>query len=372
MAKKKNIVNSKRSYYWILGLTTALALFGLVMVTSASQIVAFAKYNDSLFFLKRQLLYLVGGAILFWIFSKMDYHKLRPFSLPLAITSMLLLVLVFIPSIGYSAGGSSRWIPLGFMNFQPSELAKIAAVLLAVYLIDSKREESFSDISSLIPFAVILVMAVLVMAQPDMGTTILIVGTVFVVMILGGLPWRYAFGISATGAVLSSGLILFEPYRFRRLISFIAPEQFAREGGFQITQSLIALGSGGIAGTGLAMSKQKFFYLPAAHTDFIMAIVGEEFGIIGTTLLVGAFIMLAVYGFSVAYNAPDNYGRLLAGGLSVMIIGQAVVNMGAVVGLLPITGVPLPLVSYGGSSLLVIMTALGIIASVATYNRRIA
>lgn len=369
MAKKDNVSTSKTPYYWIIGLTVALALSGLVMVTSASQIVAFAKYNDSLYFLKRQLLYLIVGAFLFWRFSKIDYHKLKAISLPLAGISIIFLVLVFVPSIGYSAGGSSRWIPMGFINFQPSELAKLAAILLVVFLLDIKRDD-FADINSLIPFSVILVIAALVMAQPDMGTSILILGTVFVVLIISGLPKRYILGISISGSVLSSALILLEPYRFRRLISFLAPEQFAREGGFQINQSLIALGSGGIAGTGLAMSKQKFFYLPAAHTDFIMAIIGEEFGIIGTTILVAAFIMLAIYGFSIAYNARDKYGKLLAGGLTVMIIGQAVVNMGAVVGLLPITGVPLPLVSYGGSSLLAIMVALGIIASVANYNRR--
>jgi len=355
---------ANRQYYWIIGLTTVIVFFGLTMVTSASQIIAYSKYKDSLYFFKKQALYAVLGAGLFWLASRLDYRKLRQASWPLAISCIALLVMVFIPTIGHSAGGSTRWIPLGLFNLQPSELAKLGAVLLTVYLLDSRKQQ-LKDINSLTPFLVIVLMAILVIAQPDMGTTILLMGAAFVTLFMGGLPGRYLSGISVFGAFSFAGLIFIEPYRFQRLISFLRPQDHIKEGGFQIIQSLIAMGSGGIVGVGLAMSKQKFFFLPAAYTDFILAIIGEELGFLGTLGVAVGFVLLAICGFSIAYNAKDSYGRLLAAGLTVMIIIQALVNMGAVAGLLPVTGVPLPLISFGGSSMLVTMFALGTIASVA-------
>lgn len=366
--QKKPSTNN-RFYYWIIGLTTVLVLFGLIMITSASQISAYSKYNWTLYFLQRQAIYAVFGALLFFLVSRLDYSIWKKISWPLAITCTLLLVMVFIPSIGYKAGGSSRWIPLGIINLQPSEFAKLGAVLLTVFLLNSKKEE-LNQIKSLLPLLVIGLMAVLVIAQPDMGTAILIALSFLVILFIGGLPWLYVTVISAFGMLSATVLIVIAPYRFRRLISFLDPQKYAKEGGFQIIQSLIAMGSGGLSGAGLAMSKQKFFFLPAAHTDFILAIIGEEFGLIGTSLVVAAYVLLAINGFSIAYNARDSYAKLLAGGLTAMVILQALVNMGAVVGLLPITGVPLPLISFGGSSLLVTMTALGIIASIARHDSR--
>lgn len=355
-------------YYWIVGLTTLLVLFGLIIITSASQIVAYSKYNWTLYFLQRQALYAIVGAILFFIASKIDYDVWRKASWPLAVACTVLLVMVFIPSIGHRAGGSSRWIPLGFFNLQPSEFAKLAAVLFTVYLLDKK--EDLNEVKDFLPFLVVVLMAALVIAQPDMGTALLISTTFLAMLFIAGLPWIYVSGISAFGVASSAALIVIAPYRFKRLISFIDPQKFSKQGGFQIIQSLVSIGSGGLSGVGLAMSKQKFFFLPAAHTDFIFAIIGEELGLIGSVLVVTAFVLLAVSGFSIAYNSKVGYARLLAAGLTVMITLQALVNMGAVVGLLPITGVPLPLISFGGSSLLVNMFALGIIASIASKNSR--
>ncbi len=351
-------------YHWIAAITVILALFGLLAITSASQIIAYAKYKDSLYFFKRQLVYVIAGGFLFWLFSRIDYMKLRRLTMPFAVGCIALLVMVFIPSIGYSAGGASRWIPLGFFNLQPSEFAKLASVLVTVFLVN-RQKQGFKDLNSLIPFSIILVMAALVMAQPDMGTTILIVGVSFIMLFIGGLSWSLVSGISATGILLAGLLIKMEPYRFKRLLSFIDPLDDPRGGGLQIIQGAIAMGSGGFWGSGLAMSKQKFFFLPAAHTDFIMAIIGEELGLLGIVGLVVLFALLAVCGFSIAYNTRDSYGRLLATGLTVMIVMQAMVNMGAVSGIMPITGVPLPMISFGGSSLLTTMIALGIIASIA-------
>lgn len=366
---KKKAAKLDRAYYWVIGLTTILVLFGLIMITSASQIIAFSKYQDSLYFFKRQALYAITGAFLFWIFSRSNYSRFRQAALPLAAACILLLVMVFIPSIGHKAGGSSRWIPLGFINLQPSELAKLAAVLLTVYLLD-KQKKRLDNPGSLLPFAIILVIAALVLAQPDMGTTVLIVSSLFALLFISGLSWRFVISLGLSGIISASGLILLAPYRFKRLLSFINPLEDPKGGGLQIIQSLVAMGSGGLAGTGLAMSKQKFFFLPAAHTDFIMAIIGEELGLLGTAGLVILFALLAIVGFSIAYNAKDSFGRLLATGITVMIILQAIVNMGAVAGLLPITGVPLPLISFGGSSLIVTMAALGILASIARKVRR--
>lgn len=358
-----------KQYYWIVGLTIVLVLFGLIVITSASQIVAYSKYDWTLYFMQRQAIYAVIGGVLFYLVSRLDYSVWRKASWPLAVICTLLLVMVFIPSIGHKAGGSSRWIPLGIINLQPSEFAKLGAVLLTVFLLDSKRER-INEIKSFLPFLAIGLMVILVIAQPDMGTAVLISASFLVILFIAGLKWFYVVGISVSSILCAIGLIIVAPYRFRRLLSFLDPQKYAKEGGFQIIQSLVAMGSGGFSGVGLAMSKQKFFFLPAAHTDFILAIIGEEFGFIGTLLVVLAFVLLAISGFSVAFNAKDSYAKLLAGGLTAMIILQALVNMSAVVGLLPITGVPLPLISFGGSSLLVTMVALGIIASIASGNTR--
>ncbi|TET54640.1 MAG: putative lipid II flippase FtsW [Actinobacteria bacterium] len=358
-----------KAYYWIISLTTIMVLFGLIMITSASHIIAIFKHKDALYFFERQTLYAIVGAFLFWMTARIDYRKLRALTWPIVAVTTLLLVVLFIPQVGHTSGGASRWIPLYIINLQPSEIAKLAAIMLTVYLLTEQDGSDF-ELINFLPFIVVLVIVGLILAEPDLGTAVLIVVSIFIVLFIRGIKLRFLTLFSSFGLSATMGLVLLEPYRFRRLIAFLNPQKYAKEGGFQITQSLIAMGSGGITGVGLAMSKQKFFFLPAAHTDFILAIIGEELGWLGVIGTVIAFALLAIVGFSIAYNASDNYGKLLAVGLTVLLTFQAMVNMGAVVGIMPITGVPLPLISFGGSSLLVTMTSLGIITSISSHSTR--
>jgi cell division protein FtsW len=301
------------------------------------------------------------------VLARVDYRGIRKFAWPFLLVSDA--GLVFVLTHGIGKWGAQRWLYIGGFPIQPSEFAKLAVVLaLAVVLSDKHiRREPFTR-QALWFGLVILPVVALIMLQPDMGTTMSILVAAYALLALGGVPGRYLAGIAAAGAAAVPAMIMFEPYRAARFLAFLDPWKDPRGDGYQIIQALYAFGSGGLTGVGLGLSRQKFFYLPAAHTDFIFAIVGEELGLVGTVAVVAGFAVLVYAGIRIAISAQDRFGKLLAGGLTALIVMQAVMNIAAVTGIMPVTGIPLPLVSYGGSSIMFTLGCAGIVLSVARHG----
>lgn len=351
--------------------TGALLLLGLVMILSASSVQSFAEYGSSFLYFNRQLLWSAIGIVGFVAFARLDYHRLRGAGYVLFVIVTLLLLAVLIPGVGQEAGGSSRWIAAGPLSFQPSELAKLALILFAADVFSRKKERNLGILShTLMPMLPALgMLAILIMMQPDLGTTLLLGFIGFGMLFIAGAPMLYMLPMAASGAGLALLGAMAEPYRRARLLAFMHPWKDPLNTGYQTIQSLIAMGSGSWLGVGLGASRQKWSYVPNAHTDFIFAILGEEMGFIGTLAVVGLFAFLAYLGIRSAQRAPDRFGMLLASGITIWISVQALVNMGAVTGALPITGVPLPLVSFGGTSLVLSLIGMGILTSVARQGK---
>ena len=359
------------SFYALLAVTVALTLFGIVIVFSASQVTALSQHNDSFYYLKRQLLWAALGFASLVLLSRISYGKLQKLSKPFLVVSLGLLVAAIIPGLSRVAGGASRWLEYGPFSLQPSEVAKLAVILFCADLL-ARRKDRLNDFYQLtMPIIPVLTLvAALIMFQPDLGTMIIIAFAVFVLMFVAGARLRHLLLMGVTAGSAATVLIFTAEYRVQRFLSFLNPWKDPMKTGFQIIQSLIALGSGRIFGLGLGMSRQKFFYLPAAHTDFIFAIIGEELGLIGTLAVILAFAILAYLGIRIAFRAPTFFGRILASGITAVIVIQALINMGAVTGILPITGVPLPLISFGGSSLVFTLSGIGILLNISSYERK--
>ena len=351
--------------------TGVLLLLGLIMILSASSVHSFAEYGSSFLFFNRQLLWSAIGIVGFIAFARMDYHRLKGSGYVLFVLVTLLLMAVLIPGVGSEVGGSSRWISAGPLSFQPSELAKLALVLFAADVFSRKNERNLGMLShTLVPMLPALgMLALLIMMQPDLGTTMLLGFIGFGMLFIAGAPMLYLLPMAFGGAGLAILGAMAEPYRRARLLSFLHPWKDPLNTGYQTIQSLIAMGSGSWLGVGLGASRQKWSYVPNAHTDFIFAILGEEMGLIGTLAVLGLFAFLAYLGIRSAKRAPDRFGMLLASGVTIWITVQALVNMGAVTGALPITGVPLPLVSFGGTSLVLSLVAMGILTNVARQGK---
>ena len=352
---------------------TALVVLGLIMVLSASSVRAYEQYGSSFLFFGRQVLYAVVGVLAFLVTVRMRYSAWQHLCVPLLAASAALLVLVLLPGFGTVAGGSARWLQLGPVTIQPSEIAKVAVITFSAALL-SRRWRRIRELRDLVlPLApVIGVICGLILLQPDMGTAVIIVASVFVLLFIAGARGKHlVVGASGLG-VLGVALMYAEGYRLARFVAFINPWADPQGSGYQTIQSAIALTSGGPFGLGLGASRQKWSYVPNAHTDFIFAIIGEELGLVGALIVLALFGVLLYAGIRIALRAPDTFGRLLAAGITGWFGVQAVVNLGAVTGLLPITGVPLPFVSFGGSSLVVSMAAVGMLVSVARKRRRTA
>ena len=356
----------------LLGITTGvLVLLGLVMVLSASSVEAFATSGSSFVYFQKQVMWVTLGVIAYVVGTRIHYRRLRRFSKVLYYFSLVLLLVVLVPGLGTSANGSARWIALGPLTFQPSELAKLALILFLADAFTSKKEAYLRDLrETLVPvLPAIGALAVLVMLQPDLGTTMLLSMIGMGVLFVAGAPIAYITTMFVTGTGLAILAALAAPYRRARVLAFLDPWKDPLVTGYHTIQSLIALGSGGLFGVGLGASRQKWLYVPNAHTDFIFAIIGEELGLIGTVTVVCIFGFLCYLGVRIAQRAADRFGMLVAAGITIWMAVQAVVNMGAVTGSLPITGVPLPLVSFGGSSLVVSLLAMGILTNIAIYGR---
>jgi len=357
------------AYYLIVILAFALAAFGLVMTFSASSASAFINQNDSLYFFKRQLVYVAVGTVGSWLISRLDYRKLKKAAPLFLLACFVLLILPFIPGLGYRSGGATRWINLGFFQPQPSEIVKLFLVIYFAAVLASKRY-NFKDIRGsfvklLLPLALVFI---LIIKQPDMGTAVIVTGTAVVLYFLAGAPLLHFLVLLPIGSLLMAVFVLVAKYRLARWLAFLNPWADPSGKGYQIVQSLISFGSGGLTGVGLGASRQKFGFLPAAHTDFIFAIIGEEAGLIGTLSLVIIYLIFAVLFYRAIIKCRDKFGQLLAAGISVLIVGQAVINMAAATSLIPVTGVPLPLVSFGGSSIIMNLLGLGLLLSIIKFN----
>jgi len=347
----------------------ALCLLGLVMVLSASSADALRTYGSSWYYFVRQTIYVGLGAIALWLTARIDYHVWRKFALPGVAGVLFLMLCVLVPGLGQTVYGARRWLGVGPLQFQPSELAKLALVLFSADILARHPPQREGPTPVYVVGGVTLAALVLVMGEPDMGTAMIILGTVLAVLILGGIPLRPLLMGLAGVSVIGTFVAIFEPYRRQRLMSFLDPFKSASGSGYQQVQGLIGLGSGGIRGVGLGASKSKWGFLPNAHTDFIFAIIGEELGLFGGLGVIALFVALAVCGIRAATRAPDAFGALVAGGITAWLVGQAALNMAAVVGALPVTGVPLPFVSVGGTSTIFGMAAAGILVNIARQRR---
>jgi len=350
--------------------TFLLVVYGLVMAYSASSAEAYFQYDSSFYFVKRQLLWVLLGVGAMWVLSRVDYVWWRRAAVPFAGVVLVSLVAVLVPSIGTSINGARRWIVAGGQGLQPSEFAKLAAVVLVAALIIRRPREIESPAGFLRLVGIGIVPAgLLIMLEPDLGTTLVLMAAVAAVLVAAGARLRYLFSLVAAGCLAVLALIAVEPYRLERLVTFFDPWKDPQGSGFQATQSLISIASGRIFGVGLGNSIQKFGFLPEQGTDMITGIIGEELGLIGLVVLLALYVTLAWTCFRIALNCKELFGKLLATGITAIVVGQACINVGAALGLLPLTGVPLPLVSLGGTSLVVVLAGLGILLNIAT-NRR--
>ncbi len=341
---------------------------GLIMVFSSSAITSYVDYNDRYYFFKRQLLWAAISIAFMIIIMKINYVRLKAFAVPIMVTAIICLILAKTP-LGIGAKGSERWLGIGGLRlFAPSELVKLAICMFMAKTLEIHLDKIKSFFRGVLPFLGILaVVCGLIMAQPDLGTSFVVAATIFFMLIVAGAKWSHLLGIAGVGMAAVLAAIFTAAYRAERLMAWINPFKYAKDEGYQTVQSLYALGSGGLFGMGLGLSRQKFFYLPEQHTDFIFAILGEELGFIGVSLVIGLFLLFVWRGFRIAIKAPDTFGTLLAAGLTASIAFQAAINIGVVCGALPVTGITLPFISYGGSSLLFTMSEIGLLLNISRY-----
>jgi cell division protein FtsW len=350
---------------WLVGAVLLLTCLGLVMVYSASAVTAQARLHDQFYYLKRQLGAAAVGMGLLLLFVRIGYRRLEALAVPLLLAVVVALVLVLIPGIGKVAGGARRWIDLGVIRFQPAEAAKVVLVLYLARSLSRKRERvKMFSIGFLPHVAVTGLLVALVLAERDLGTAVILLLVLFVMLFAGGVKVGYLIGAVLLAIPIGWKLVAGTPYRMQRITAFLDPWQHRDGIGFQIVESLLGIGNGGWFGQGLGEGKGKLFYLPAAHTDFIAAVIAEEIGLVGMALLVLLFATLVARGFRATALAPDPFGCYLALGLTTLIGAQALVNLAVVLGLLPTKGLTLPFVSYGGSSLMTMLAAAGMLLSV--------
>jgi len=347
-----------------------LIIFGLIALTSASTPVGYEKFGDAYYFIKKQIFRgLIPGLVLFFIVTKLDYLWFKKMSWIIYGFALFLLALVFIPGVGFELNGARSWISLGIFNFQPAEFVKLALIIMTANLLSDGRRDLTNWQTGLLPILTILAPAcLLVLLQPDIGTLSIIVVIIFTMLYLGKVPWKYLTVLGLFGIVGFIMMIWAAPYRLERFTTFLHPELDPQGVGYQINQSFLAIGSGGPWGLGLGHSRQKYQYLPEVTADSIFAVVAEEVGFLVSSLIVVLFLLIGWRGLKIAKNAPDNFGRLLAGGLTVWIVWQSFLNIGAIVGVLPLTGVPLPLVSHGGSAYIMSMVGVGIIINISRFS----
>ena len=347
-----------------------LVAIGLVMIFSASSALAYVETHDPAYFVKRQFVWLIVGLFVSYFAYRMDYRKLKQWAPYLLVAAVLGLTVVLIHHVGIVVGGSRRWLGAGPLTMQPSEFAKLALVVYLAAMLSTRGDRIASLVKGLAPLCVPpIVMALLVYKEPDMGTASLLVMTAFVMYFAAGARVAHLVGVLAVTLPPAAVAVLASTYLRARVMTFLDPWKDSQNHGFQAVQSMLALGSGGLFGVGLGASRAKFFYLPEQYTDFIFSVLGEELGLFGALVVVVAFVTLAYRAIRIAIAAPDSFGFFLVVGCTATIVIQAFVNIGVVTSSWPLTGVPLPFVSFGGSSLVVNLIAIALILNVGRYRR---
>lgn len=346
---------------WLFFLPLALSFFGLLMILDASAIVALQDFGNRFYYVERQAVWFILGLFSLVFFSLIDPRLIKKLSFPFFLVSFFFLVLVLFPGLGQEVYGGRRWLDFGPLGFQPAELAKLSLILYLAALFERKRE--------FLPFlSVTGLVLILLLLEPDLGTASIIISTAVCLYFVSGAPLKQISVITLFGLILGPLLILFSPYRKKRLLTFLNSSFDVQGASYHVRQALIALGSGGLFGRGLGLSRQKFHFLPEVTTDSIFAIFAEEFGFLGTLLLISVFVFLYYRGFKAAVKVKDDFSRLAAVGIIICLSLQTLINLGAMAALIPLTGVPLPFISYGGSSLLISLTGMGIVYNISREN----
>lgn len=345
--------------------TLILVLIGVMMIFSSSAIIAEQKYDDTYYFLKKELIYLVLGLVILFITKSIPYSTYKRFVYPMFGVAIFMILLCYIPGLSHTAGGASRWLKIGGFQMQPSEWGKVAVIILVAHLIAKKQENIKSLTKGYLPIMGLAgFYALLILAQKDLGSAFVLCSVVFVMMFVAGT--RSIYLVASILAVLPGlyFMIFAVDFRKRRILAFLEPWKYKLDYGYQIIQSYVAFKSGGLTGVGLGESKQKLFYLPEAHTDFIFSVLGEEFGMVGVAVVATLFLFFVYRGIRIARKTEDEFGMFLALGLTTLIGLQAFINFGVVMGILPTKGLALPFISYGGSSLIISFAAVGILLNI--------
>jgi len=362
--KKTSPISTKLIYVLF-----ALLFFGLIMVASAGIAYSHNRFGDSYYFFKHQFIFgVIPGLFVLYFVRKINYNFWKKISFPLFIISLIFLVLVFVPGFGSRIYGASRWLKLGSFSFQPSEMLKLSMIIYLAAWLESREEKVKDFYEGLVPFgAVVGLVSFLLIKQPDIGTLGIVIAISISIFFVSGAKMSHMGIIAFTGILALAALVKMEAYRMSRFLVFMHPELDPRGIGYQINQALLAIGSGGLLGVGLGHSLQKFNYLPEPVGDSIFAIIGEELGLIGCVALVALFVYMAILGLRIAKNAPDRFSKLTAVGIVTWIIFQAFVNIAAISGIMPLTGVPLPFISYGGTSIIFLLIGVGILLNISKY-----
>ena len=358
--------------YLFLTYVLVLVVVGMIMLTSASSVLGYEKFHDPYWYVKHQIIYgLIPGIFLFILFSKIDFKKWEKWSFPLFIINIFLLIAVFLPLIGAEYGKAKSWIYIGGFSLQPSELLKLSFILYLSTWLEKRGAKGIRDFKfGLIPFLVLLGIATFLIAmQPDIGTMSIIIVIAMVLFFVAGAKIWHMLLIGMGGAGLMGLLIKIAPYRLERFTAYLNPEIDPQGIGYHIKQALIAVGSGGILGRGLGQSRQKFLYLPEVAGDSIYAVIAEELGLILSAVIVVLFILLALRGLRIAGQSPEVYGKLVATGIIAWVIFQAFLNIGGMIDLIPMTGIPLPFISFGGTALTILLAGMGILVNISKQTR---
>lgn len=353
----------------LLLIALALTCIGVVMVYSSSAIMAAERFHDGFYFLKRQLIFALVGVVVLVAVSYFNYQNWRRIAVVLLLVSIVLLGLVFVPGLGVRVGGAMRWLRLPGLTLQPAELVKLALVLYLAHSLTRKKEKVRSLTKGYLPYLVVLGLLLgMLLKQPDLGSAMIIAGVAFAMLIVAGVRWRYLLPTALMSLPVLYVLIMQVDYRRRRIMAFLDPWEDPFDTGFQIIQSLVAFGKGGVLGQGLGIGEQKLFYLPEAHTDFIFSVIGEELGLVGVLVVAALFLLLFLCGIRIALQCSDPFGRNLAFGLSLLLGLEAFVNLAVCMGLLPTKGLALPFISYGGTSLVVCLAGVGILLNISAVR----
>jgi len=356
----------------LFGVALMLSAFGLVMVYSASAVYAMGRFGSDTHFALRQLIYLAVGLVAMVVALNLDYRIWARFSRPMLIVAVVMLIVVLVPGIGVRVGGAQRWFRLGPLSLQPSELAKLALMFyMATILADDKRQLKALGTGFVAPLLVVGLVAGLTLLQPDLGTAVLLGLSALLLMFVAGTRLIYLLGAGLIAAPLAWFAVVGTPWRLKRLMAFFDPEGHRQGSGYQVYEALLTLGSGGLTGVGLGEGQQKLFYLPEAHTDFILPVIGQELGFLGVSTIIVLFGLLLWRGSRTALRASDPFGRYLATGITGLIGFQACMNMAVVVGVMPTKGITLPFVSYGGTSLVTSLFMVGLLLSISRGHRPI-